>query len=163
VWKGPRTSSKLVDRGGGRYRVEMIAGRRFALIGTAAVVIWYVVILVVWAFQPLTDSVPVGVDYTLATPKAVSVSVDCNTLFDSTPRDDSPLPALKVQPKDDAPLGFQRTPCAVVHGHARIIFAFDTAVFAAVVAGFIWLRIRWRRGSSVLAEMDPVLAAAPSG
>lgn len=141
----------------------MIAGRRFALIGTAAVVVWYVVVLVVWAFQPLTDAVPVGVDYTLKTPKPVSVTVDCNRLFDSTPRDDVPLPALTVQNVGDPPLAFQRTPCAVVHGHARLIFGLDTAVFAAVVALYVLLTIRWRRESSNPLEPESTLVGVPSG
>jgi hypothetical protein len=125
----------------------MIAGRRFALIGTAAAIVWYLCILAFWALQPLTDSVPVGVDYTLTSPKAVSVSVDCNGLFDGASRDDSPLPTLNVQPKDTSPLAFQRDPCALVHGQARIIFILDTAGFAAVIAFSVWLALRWRRAS----------------
>lgn len=146
----------------GGYRVAMVAGRRFALIGTVAVVVWYVVVLAVWALQPLTDSVPVGVDYTLQTPKAVSVEVDCNTLFETSSRGDSALPALKAQAVGDPALAFQRTPCAVVHGHARVIFALNTVVFAAVVAVFLWLSIRWRRGSASQVSLGPTIVGQPS-
>jgi hypothetical protein len=122
----------------------MFAGRRFALIGTVAAVVWYVCI-VVWATQSATDSVPVGIDQTLAIPKLVSVSVKCNGLFDGTARDNSPLPALKAQPKDKPALKFQREPCDVVHNQARLLFALDTALFAGVFVCFVWFFIRKRR------------------
>lgn len=140
----------------------MVAGRRFALIGTVAVVVWYVCILVVWALQPLNDSVPVGVDYTLKSPKAISVSVECNNLFDSSSRDGSPLPTLKVQPTDAPALAFQREPCALGHGQARIVFLIDTAGFAAVIAFSIWLALRWRRSSPSQLGTDPSLAGSLS-
>jgi hypothetical protein len=127
----------------------MFAGRRFALIGAVASVVWFACVLVFWALQPMTDSVPVGVDYTLSPPKFVSVSVGCQGLFDSQPRDGSPLPVLKVQPKGSPPLGFQREPCVVVHDQARMVFALDTAAFAAVVVGFGWLTLRRRRSAPV--------------
>lgn len=141
----------------------MFAARRFALIGTAAAVVWYVFIVVIWSLQPLTDSVPVGVDYTLATPASVSVKVDCNTLFDSAPRDSSTLPALKAQPTDSPPLSFQRSPCAVVHEHARIVFALDTAVFLAVLAGLGWFLLRNRRSTTPLIGTEPALTGSSPG
>jgi hypothetical protein len=127
----------------------MFAGRRFALIGTVASVVWYFCILFFWALQPLTDSVPVGIDYyALPSPKFVSVSVHCQGLFDSAARDSSPLPFLKAQPVGKPPLGFQREPCGIVHSQARIVFVLDTAAFAAVVVCFVWLALRRRRASS---------------
>jgi hypothetical protein len=130
-----------------RYRVSMFAGRRFALIGTVASVVWYLCVLLFWALQPLTDSVPVGIDYTLTQPKFVSASVHCQGLFDSAPRDLSALPVLKLQPAGKPPLGFQREPCGIVHSQARIVFAIDTVAFAAVVVCFVWLALRRRRAS----------------
>lgn len=140
----------------------MLAGRRFVFIGTAAAVVWYACILVIWALQPLSDSVPVGVDYTPTTPKAVSVSVECDTLFDGASRGDSPLPPLKVQPKDKPPLAFQRDPCALVHSQARIIFGLDTAGFAAVMACCVWLTLRWRRASPTGLGSDKTLVGSLS-
>ena len=131
------------------YRVGMFAGRRVALIGVGASVVWFFCVLVFWAMQPMTDSVPVGVDYTLKVPAFVSVSVDCRSLFDSASRDDVPLPALKAQPPKTPALAFQREPCAIVHQQARIVFLLDTAAFAAVAAGFAWLTLRRRRSASV--------------
>lgn len=126
----------------------MFAGRRIALIGVGASVVWFLCVLLLWALQPMTDSVPVGVDYTLKVPKFVSVSVDCQGLFDSGPRDGSPLPALKVQPKGSPALAFQRDPCVVVHHQARIVFLLDSAAFAGVMVGFGWLTLRQRRSAS---------------
>jgi hypothetical protein len=147
-----------------RYRMGMFAGRRFALIGMVATVAWYACVLLFWAVQPLSDTVPVGVDNTLAVPKLVSVSVDCNGLFDSAPRDAAPLPVLKAQPTGKAKLAFQREPCGVVHTHARVVFAIDTAAFVAVVGGFIWLAIRRRRSAQPPIDIDsrPSLQPLPT-
>jgi len=125
----------------------MFAPRRFALNGAIATLVWYTCILTFWALQPLNDSVPVGVDYTRAAPASVSVSVDCNELFDSAPRDDS-VPALKVQPAGKPPLAFQREPCVLVQDQARMVFIFDTLGLLAVVGGFVLLALRRRRPSS---------------
>jgi hypothetical protein len=123
----------------------MFAGRRYALIGMAGTIGWYACVVIFWAVQSLSDVVPVGTDYTPKTPTAVSVSVDCNGLFDSAPRGDSPLPALKAQPEGKPKLAFQREPCGVVHDHARTVFILDTAFFGAVVGSFVWLTFRRRR------------------
>ncbi|MGZ4672368.1 MAG: hypothetical protein ACXWBO_09005 [Ilumatobacteraceae bacterium] len=125
----------------------MSGTRRFALLSAGAAVIWYACILIFWALQPLSDSVPVGVDYTLKQPKFVSMTVDCKGLFDSSSRDGSPLPALKAQPKGSPALGYQREPCGVVHRQARLVFAADTIVFLAVVSGAGWF-LFWRPRSS---------------
>jgi hypothetical protein len=138
----------------------MIAGRRFAVIATAAAAVWYICIVVVWAIQPLNDSVPVGVDYTLKSPRAVSVSVECNNLFEGASRASSPLPTLKVQPTDSPALAFQREPCGVVHRHAQIIFLLDTAGFVGVMAFSVWLTLRWRR--AVPSQPDPSLVGSLS-
>jgi len=126
----------------------MVADRRLGLVGVVAAVVCYACVLIFWASQPLHDSVPVGVDYTLKTPTPVSASVRCNTLFDSDARSGAPLPLLKEQPDEAPPLAFQREPCAVVHSHARIVFALDTALFGAALVCFVWLALRRRRASS---------------
>ena len=128
-----------------------------------AAVVWFGCALIFWALQPLTDSVPVGVDHTLKIPVSVSVSVDCNGLFDSAARDDSPLPVLKVQPGGSPALAFQRDPCVVVHEHARIIFAVDTAFFVAVMGCLGWFTLRGRRSSLSQLGTDPSLVGMPVG
>src|SRR4051812_48550562 len=104
----------------------MFAARRVATIGVGAAIVWYVVVLVFWALQPLSDSVPVGIDYTKTPAGPASVTVECQTLFGSAPLSDQPLPPLKQQPPSAPPLNFQREPCALVQRQARIVFALDT-------------------------------------
>jgi hypothetical protein len=140
----------------------MFPRRRLALVGAAAIV-WYVCILAFWALQPLTDSVPVGVDNTLKTPANVSVSVKCNTLFDSAPRVESPLPTLKVQPEGSPPLAFQREPCVSVHTQARIVFALDSILFLAVLGGLGWLVLRRRRIEEPRVGPEPSLVGSQAG
>lgn len=123
----------------------MYAGRRFALIGIIAAALWYACILGFWALQPLTDSVPVGVDYTLTTSANVSVAVDCNMLFDNSRRPDEPLPPLNVQPEGKPQLAFEREPCVLVQDQSRIVFVLDTVAFAAVMGGLAFVFLRGRR------------------
>src|SRR3954452_12963344 len=127
----------------------MFAARRVATIGVCAAIVWYVVVLVLWALQPLSDSVPVGIDYTKTPPAPASVKVDCQTLFDSAALGDQPVPLMKQQPPTSPPLKFQREPCALVQRQARIVFALDTAAFVAVLVGFGWLTLSRRRSFPV--------------
>ena len=76
----------------------MFSGRRVALIAVCATVVWFIFVVLFWASQPLSDSVPVGVDYTSKPPVFVSASARCNALLDSAAQDSSQLPALKAQP-----------------------------------------------------------------
>lgn len=123
--------------------------KRVSLIAGLALTAWFVIVLFAWAIPSQSDAVPVGVDQTLPQPQPVSVDVHCNSLFDSAARDASPLPALKPQPKKNAPLAYQREPCALVHRNARLVFALDLVFFVAViVAGALVLR-RASRASRV--------------
>jgi hypothetical protein len=140
----------------------MFPRRRLVIVGVAAIV-WYACILVFWAMQTLSDSVPVGVDNTLKTPASVSVSVECNTLFDSAPRDDSALPTLKVQPEGLPPLAFQREPCVYVQTQARIVFVFDTVLFLGVLGGLGWLVLRRRRIEEPRLGPEPSLVGSRAG
>jgi hypothetical protein len=142
----------------------VFAGRRFAVIGAAVAVVWYFCIVVFWAMQPLTDTVPVGIDYTLKQPAFVSVSVTCRGLFESAPRTGSPLPALKPQPKGLPKLAFQRDPCVLPHKQAQIVFAVDSALFAAIVGCFAWLALRrWRSPAPVPRSNDRAFAGSVAG
>ena len=120
----------------------MSGGRRAAILTVIASAGWYACVLTFWAMHPLSDSVPVGVDYTRKPPAAISMSVPCNTLFESASRGAVP-PALKPQPESAPPLAYQRDPCGLVHGQARIVFAFDSALMLSVMIGTWWL-LFWR-------------------
>jgi hypothetical protein len=126
----------------------MTSGRRSVLIAAGAVTVWYVCTLILWAFQPLTDAVPVGVDYTLKQPSPVSIDVECNTLFARAAREGSPLPALKAQPTDNPPLAYSRESCTQVHQQARILFFLDTTLVVVLLSVGGWLAFR-RRPSAV--------------
>jgi hypothetical protein len=132
----------------------MSSGRRTLLLLVSGITIWYVATLAFWAVRPLSDSVPVGIDYTLAQPRQVSVEVDCNNVFSGTARDSSPLPTLQVQPvtTPQVPaLAFQRTPCRLVHDQARTVFYLDTFIVAVVLLGTAWLW-GWRQRSATRAS-----------
>ncbi len=142
---------------------EMSAGRRYALVGVGAAVVWYVCVLFFWALQPLHDAVPVGIDYNLSPPAFVSVSVTCEGLFDGAARDASPLPALTPQPTPRLPLGFQREPCTLPHQQARVVFVLDTVLFLAVVLACGWFGL-WRNRSPSAGPVnnDPRLVGMPA-
>jgi hypothetical protein len=119
----------------------MSSERRFAVIGVGGVLAWYLFMLVFWAIQPFTDAVPVGVDYTLTAPHAISVKVQCNTLFRTDPRQ-GPLPTLKPQPDGKPTLVFAHEPCARRHREAQALFVLDTAVVVVCVSVAVWLSRR---------------------
>ena len=121
----------------------MFSGRRVALIAVCATVVWFIFVVLFWASQPLSDSVPVGVDYTSKPAVFVSASARCNALLDSAAQDSSQLPALKAQPPGAPKLAFQRDPCALVRSQGRLVLALDTAVVLAVVLGAVWF-VYWR-------------------
>jgi hypothetical protein len=147
----------------------MTSGRRPILLVAGGVLLWYVCTLLFWALQPLSDTVPVGVDYNVAERRRVSITVECNTVFSGDARDGSPLPALAPQPGTAPPLAFPRDPCVRVHSQARRLLVFDTAVAAVLLGAAVAL---WRRGRSRGAEIPigdgvgpeprPMSAVAPS-
>jgi hypothetical protein len=129
-----------------------VNGRRLLLIVVACVTAWYAVTFVAWALQPQNDSVPLGVDYSLTSPKPVTDTVECNTLFESSPRDGTagPPPTFAPQPGNAPELAYEREPCAAVHRQARGLFIANTALLVVVwiLAGVLWTRVvRPRRGA----------------
>lgn len=136
-------------------------GRKLVLVA-AAVLFYFVVLIMVWAVRPLDDSVPVGTDWapTIAVPpepqRLVSQPVDCNTLFDDHPRS-TPLPQLTPQPADRAALAFQREPCELVHANARRLLAINTVVVIVALAVLTWLAMRTRRP-----DADATASALPA-
>ena len=116
---------------------------------------WFVVVAI-WAVRPQTDAIPVGTDFTLSPPRLVSVEVQCNSLFDSTPRPDEPLPTLNPQVAPNPQLAFQRTPCELVHSNARIVLAIDVAFYLLVLGAGVAVLAR-RRGT-----LEPVPFAQAS-
>lgn len=116
--------------------------RRLMLFAAAGLVAWYVCVLLLWAVQPLSDSVPIGIDLSLKQPKQVSKVVDCNSLFAGSARDSGPLPALNVQPIDADPLTYSRTACTTVQRDARIIFSLNTLFVMFALAGMAYIARR---------------------
>lgn len=122
--------------------------RRALLITAGALVAWYVCVLLLWAVQPLSDAVPIGIDYspnTLVPPKGekqISQTVDCNSLFASSAKDSSPLPSLPVQPKDRDPLKYSRGACSPVQRDARIVLGLNTLFVLVALAGLVVLARR---------------------
>ena len=117
--------------------------RRPILIAAVALVGWYVIVLLLWAVQPLSDSIPVGLDRSptmLVPPKAekqISKTVECNSLFASSARDPGPLPTLPKQPAVYAPLEYPRAACAAVQRDARIVFGLNTLFVLVGLAGLV--------------------------
>ena len=123
----------------------------------AAIVVYAALLVVLWAARPLTDTVPVGMDWTPtlqqppATQRLVSQEVECKTMFDSSARDDEPLPTLTPKPEGRAALDYQREPCSAVQRDARILLGLDIVAIAAAGAGLVLLSRRLRRPDSMLA------------
>ncbi len=109
--------------------------RRLVLGTAAGIFVWFLCVLFFWALRPLHDAIPVGIDK-----KGIwtSQAVECNSLFHSDARDDSPLPTVSK------PLAYTREACTLVHTQARQVFVFDIFVTMLVLgaAGFSMLRSR---------------------
>jgi hypothetical protein len=118
--------------------------RRILLITAGAVAVWYLVVALAWAVRPLSDSIPIGTDYTLKQPHLVSQKVACNSLFDDT-ASDGLLLTLKPQPKGFPPLGYQRSACTIVQRDARIVFGLDSLGAFVVIGGLLYLALRRQR------------------
>ena len=131
----------------------MSSGRRSIVLAASGVLLWFIAIMVFWAFQPSTDAVPSGVDqrvFVVARGPAntpYSQKVMCNTLFFSSARS-LDLPALPDQPTGVTPLKYQRAACTTVHREARLLFAIDTLAFLGLFAAGGWLLMRHRRSLS---------------
>jgi hypothetical protein len=123
------------------------------ILAAFAVVGLYGLLIGGWAFRSMSDSVPVGMDWspTVASPprgqQAVSQRVSCNNLFASSAVD-GPLPTLTPQPKDRPALAFQRPPCQLVQHDAIWVLTLDT-IFAAMILAAIALLLARRRQPSV--------------
>ena len=112
-------------------------GRRY-LIGTMfTLVAWYVCVLFLWALQPLSDSIPVGIE--AKTGRAISQTVDCNTLFSGSARSADPLPTLVK------PFAYPRAACSLVHDQARTLFILNTVAILAALLIAVALAVRLSR------------------
>ena len=81
--------------------------------------VWFLCVLFLWALRPLNDAIPVGIN---AKGVWTSQTVQCNNLFHSEARDNSPLPVVAK------PLVYTREACTLVHTQARQVFIFDAFV-----------------------------------
>lgn len=119
------------------------SGLRGARIALAVLALWYVAVLV-WAYRPLSETMRVGIDYRAEPPSALSVTVECDSIFSSTSRS-AELPVLPSQPDGQPPLAFPREPCEFVRSDARRAFAVDTIVVVLAGATLLWFGVRHRR------------------
>jgi hypothetical protein len=135
-----------------------VNGRRLLLVIVASVTTWYAVTFAAWALPAQTDSVPLGVDYSLTPAKAVTDDVECS-VFDSAARDadTGPPPTFMPQPGDAPELAYQREPCTDVHRQARALFVANTAVLAVVwiLGGVLWARLGRTRDDWVVPAVLP--------
>ena len=137
--------------------------RRPVIIAAVALIGWYVVIVLAWAIQPLSDSIPIGVDHSSKknepAGKQISQEVDCNTLFAGSARDAGPLPTLPVQLKGYDALQYPpRAACSAVQRDARIVFGLDTLFLIAGLSGLILVNRRYGRETPLAVANLPVSA-----
>ena len=137
--------------------------RRPVIIASVALVGWYVLVVLLWAVQPLTDSIPIGVDHSVKkyepSGRQISKTVDCNSLFSGSARDDVPLPALPVQPKGYDPLRYPpRAACSAVQRDARIVLGLDTVFVVLALAGLFVVNRRYGHETPLAAASHPVSA-----
>jgi len=135
-----------------------MTGRRTTLLIVAAVTAWFAITFVAWAIRPLSDTVPIGVDYSLPGPKPVTSTVQCNTLFESSAREAAPPPSFNLQPGNAPPLGYQRNPCESVHRQGQGLFVANLVVLLLVWIGAGLYLLRARRGGR--GSRDAVLATS---
>lgn len=119
-------------------------------IALVAGTVWFAVVMV-WALRPQTDTVPVGIDYNLVPPAAVTQDVECNELFAASAARGA-LPTLTPQPEKAPALDFQRSPCALVQRNGRIVFGLDVVFYLVLVAGAV---VALRRGRSSEPALSP--------
>jgi hypothetical protein len=118
------------------------------------VVVIFALVVGIWATRPLNESLHVGTDWTptlLVPPEGareVQVEVQCNSLLESSPGPDGPLPALTPQPSDKPPLAYPRQPCVFVHEDARRAFAIDILVVVVALVALAYIKRRSRRAHS---------------
>ncbi len=120
------------------------------MLGVAAVFGLYGLLIAGWASRPMSDTVPVGIDWipTIANPprpqQMVSQKVACKSLFSASAVAGA-LPALIAQPTNRPPLRYQRPPCELVRQDARKVLVVDTLVAAGIIAGLVAFKSRLRR------------------
>jgi hypothetical protein len=112
---------------------------RLLLVAGGVLSAWFVLVLALWAFHPLTDSVPVGLN---ADKVPVSQEVKCNTLFES--RSHSGAAPVVVKP-----MKYEREPCVAVHREARIVFGIDAGLYALGMVLLAAIAVRGRRAQHV--------------
>ena len=129
-------------------------------LAAVALMLYFVLLMAVWASRPLHDSVPVGVDWTPTTaapPKPEQVTdqvVRCNTLFASQARAEG-LPTLRPQPKGRPALAYQHDPCKLVHSQARLLFVIQSGALIGSTALLVFLAMRSRQSRLALADSVP--------
>ena len=126
--------------------------RRIVVVVIGVALAWYAAVVAGWAARPLDDTVPVGnlpgweqvlraegapPPVPVAPGAVVTREVRCGSLFDGD-RLDGPLPELPF------PQAFNREPCELIRGDARLVFAIDTIVLVLILLGGVLLLLRLR-------------------
>lgn len=111
-----------------------LSGARLA---AAVIVLWYVVVILLWAVRPLSGFVQVGTDYSGPAPRAVSVEIECDSLFSSHLDLRGALPDFPQQPEDRPPLVLPAEPCAFLRSDARRALAIDTLTLVGALGACV--------------------------
>ena len=133
--------------------------RRSARITSAVVagaLVWLLLLSVVWAAQPLNDTVIVGVD---EDGRRVTADIECNTLFDGEPVDPARLAVIEAI----GPAIADQEPCQSVHSQARLLAVLNVLLAIAVIAGALAVAARSRRHDDDSAAPDHITASAAPG
>ena len=146
--------------GGLAYDHELMstAAKSLSLIAVG-VLVYFVLLVTLWAARPLEDYVFVGVDWTPTTEvppqsqKERWQRVECNTVFDSEPRSDEPLPALTPQPEGRQALAYPQDVCEHVHSNGRLMFVVDTVIVLVALAVIAVIALRLRSQQSPVAPV----------
>ncbi len=132
----------------------------------AAATLWYVAIVVFWAFTPLTDHMPTTVVHVPTAAEVVAaqaagtsaattipgptVAVECRSPASSSARrlDLEQATLVGLVDTNGIPLAgaaFSRVPCVEQHRQAHYLWYANTVLYALVVAGVIAVVVRRRR------------------
>jgi hypothetical protein len=113
-----------------------VTSRRNVLI-VGGLALWFVAVMVFWAFRPMTDRVPTTLDKSQTPNRTLVLKAACNAPAQIAARS-KPVPVLPSQPAGEPPVTFLHEPCIALHREANLLFIVDLIVMAGLVAGGVW-------------------------